>query len=99
MDVRTVELYLAQAAAATSVRELHAAVRTLRHAHPADPDADRIERACWDAALGLLTRSTTARPAARPAARSPAVRSPASLRPAERPAADWKERAARMEPA
>ena len=65
MHARTVELYLARAAAATSVRELHAAVRALHRAHPADPDADRVERACWDHALGLLTR--TAAPARGPA--------------------------------
>jgi hypothetical protein len=78
MDARTVELYLARAAAATSVRELHATVRALHRAHPADPDAERVERACWDRVLGLMTR-----PAAAP-------------RPT-RPAADWKELAARME--
>jgi len=81
MDARTVALYLDRAAAATSVRELHATVRTLHRAHPADPDADRVERACWERALGLLTRT------------APAPRRP---RPA-RPALDWKEQAARME--
>jgi hypothetical protein len=65
MDARTVALYLDRAAAATSVRELHATVRALHRAHPADPDADRVERACWERALGLLTRP--APPAARPA--------------------------------
>ena len=81
MDVRTIELYLARAAAATSVRELHATVRALHRAHPADPDADRVERACWERALRVLTH--TAAPAPRPAR--------------TRPAPDWKEQAARME--
>lgn len=66
MDARTVEIYLARADAATSVRELHAAVRALHLAHPADPDADRVERACWDRALRLFTR-TAAPPPRRPA--------------------------------
>jgi hypothetical protein len=62
MDDRTVELYLARADAATSVAELHATVRALRVAHPDDPDADRVERACWERALGLLTRVTVPQP-------------------------------------
>jgi hypothetical protein len=68
MDARTVELYLARAAAATSVRELHATVRALHRAHPGDADADRVERACWDRALGLLTRPARPPRPARPAA-------------------------------
>ena len=61
MDVRIIDGYMARAAAATSVRELHATVRALRGAHPADPDADRVERACWERALGLLTRPAVRR--------------------------------------
>ena len=62
MDARTVETYLARAAAATSVRELHATVRALHQAHPDDADADRVERACWDLAVGLLTRTVAPPP-------------------------------------
>ena len=86
MDARAVSTFLARAAEATSVRDLHATVRALWRAHPDDPDAERVERACWDRALGLLTAGAGAagggvpRPAAPPLARR-----------------DWKERAARME--
>jgi hypothetical protein len=62
MDDRTVELYLARADAAASVAELHATVRALRVAHPDDPDADRVERACWERALRLMTGVTAPRP-------------------------------------
>lgn len=65
MDARTIDQYLARAAAATTVRDLHATVRTVHRAHPADPDADRIERACWERAIALLTR--TVAPIPRPA--------------------------------
>jgi hypothetical protein len=82
MDARTVELYLTRAAAATSVRELHATVRALHRAHPADPDAERVERACWDRVAGLLTRA------------SASVLGSSDRGTAR---ADWKERAARME--
>lgn len=87
MDARTIDAYLARAAASATVSELHATVRTLRHAHPADPDADRVERACWERALGLLraTRPRRGAPGAVPA-------SPAARR------IDWKEQAARMAP-
>jgi hypothetical protein len=84
MDARAVSTFLARAAEATSVRDLHATVRALWRAHPADPDAERVERACWDRALGLFTG---------PGAGSLA---PAPAPPARR---DWKERAARMESA
>jgi hypothetical protein len=66
MDARAVATFLARAAEATSVRDLHATVRALRRAHPADPDAERVERACWDRALGLMAATTaTAAPAPR----------------------------------
>lgn len=68
MDARTIDAYLARAAAATTVRELHATVRAVHRAHPADPDADRVERACWECALALLTRGADARRPARPRA-------------------------------
>ncbi len=70
MDARTVELYLARAAEAASVRELHATVRAVRRAHPDDPDADRVERACWERALGLLRHGTAAAPARAPRPRT-----------------------------
>ncbi len=81
MDARTIERYVARAAAATTVRELHATVQALRRAHPDDADADRVERACWDRALELM-RYASAPP--RPG------------RGSARPGGDWKEQAARM---
>ena len=83
MDARAVSTFLARAAEATSVRDLHATVRALWRAHPDDPDAERVERACWDRALGLLTAAAAAGPP-RASAGPP-------------PRRDWKERAARME--
>ena len=85
MDARAVRTFLARAAEATSVRDLHATVRALWRAHPDDPDAERVERACWDRALGLLTAAGAGAGAPRPAA-------------APAPRRDWKERAARMDP-
>ena len=54
MDRVVVEHYLAHAAVAASVRELHALARDVRRAHPGDPDADRVEQACWTAALRVV---------------------------------------------
>jgi hypothetical protein len=84
MDARTIDSYLARAAAATTVRDLHATVRTLRRAHPADADAEDVERACWQRALALFRQQRSA--AAPPA-------------PPRRAPADWKAQAAQMEPA
>jgi hypothetical protein len=53
----------------------------VHRAHPDDPDADGVERACWERALGLLRGGTAAAAPTR----------------APRPRADWKEQAARME--
>lgn len=88
MDTRTIDAYLARAAAAATVGELHAAVRALRRAHPADPDADGVERACWERALGLVR-------ATRPGRAAP----PDTLRRPRARRVDWKEQAACMEPA
>lgn len=81
MDARAVSTFLARAAEATSVRDLHATVRAVWRAHPGDPDAARVERACWDRALDLLTGLPAD------------LRAP----PASSGRRDWKERAARME--
>ncbi|HEY0778509.1 MAG TPA: hypothetical protein VGD56_11145 [Gemmatirosa sp.] len=100
MDRVVVEHYLARAAAAASVRELHALARAVRVAHEGDPDAERIEQACWAAALRLVSAVPTA---PRAEARSPEQRSPEQWSSERRsaggwrPAADrvdWKERAA-----
>ena len=69
MDARAVDTFLARAAEATSVRDLHATVRALWRAHPDDPDAERVERACWDRALGLLTGIAVPPPPAPPVRR------------------------------
>ncbi len=89
MDRVVVEHYLARAAAAASVRELHAIAREVSRAHVGDPDAERVEQACWTAALRAV--------AASPAERPPAVPPPAERRstPHDERRVDWKERAAR----
>ena len=99
MDRVVVEHYLARAESAASVRELHAIVRAVRLAHAGDPDAERVEQACWTAALRVV--------AAPPERSPPAVMPPAYLartavvgsrvplvRAAAAPRVDWKERAA-----
>ncbi|GJG85860.1 hypothetical protein tb265_10410 [Gemmatimonadetes bacterium T265] len=99
MDRAVVEQYLARAAAAASVRELHALARAVRQAHEGDPDAERVEQACWAAALRVVAEASGARPAFE---RPPSERPPYDRREAPRAFAgpdrrrvDWKERAAR----
>ncbi len=106
MDRVVAEQYLARAAAAASVRELHALARAVRAAHAADPDAERVERACWAAALRLVSDPPAGRPAPPPPAPRAAHRGGAQggYRGPERRAVprpptdaahvDWKERAA-----
>lgn len=103
MDRLVVEAFLCRAAAAESVRELHAIAQAARRAHPDDADTELIERVCWAAVPRLFT---AARPAAthsaavRPAvARHTTSRAPAHLPAAgreRRPRFDWKARAAGM---
>jgi hypothetical protein len=93
VDRRAVESYLCRAAAAESVRELHAIAQAARLAHPDDADAELVERVCWAAVPRLFTAG---RP---PLSRYGAAR--ATARPAgdgreRRPAFDWKARAAGM---
>ena len=87
MDRAAVEAYLCQAAAAESVRELHAIAQAVRVAHPDDADAELVEPVCWAAVPRLFT------PPPRPAART-AVR--VRERRGSAPVVDWKARAAGM---
>jgi hypothetical protein len=101
VDRQDVESFLCRAAAAESVRELHAIAQAARRAHPEDADTDLVERVCWAAVPRLFnagTTTTTRHAMTRAAA--------ASVRPTSRPAPvasrehrprfDWKARAAGM---
>ena len=96
MDRVVVEHYLARAAAAASVRELHALAREVRRAHAGDPDAERVEQACWTAALRVVAEPPAERAPGRqlPEPRAFANRREVRGARAEH-AIDWKERAAR----
>jgi hypothetical protein len=87
VDRQTVEAYLCRAAAAESVRELHAIAQAVRAAHPDDADAELIERVCWAAVPRLFAAALT-RP--RSGTRG------ASRKRDRRPQVDWKMRAAGM---
>ena len=97
MDRPTVEAFLCRAAAAESVRELHAIAQAARRAHPDDADTELVERVCWAAVPRLFVASAPLRgrhtpirtAAVRPAARTTAVAE-------RRPRFDWKARAAGM---
>ncbi len=97
MDRVVVEHYLARAAAAASVRELHAIARAVRVAHEGDPDAETVERACWAAALRVVAAPPTPSAASGPPAMRPtAARAPSPRVPSDQRArrVDWKELAA-----
>jgi len=91
VDRRAVEAFLCRAAAAESVRELHAIAQSARTAEMDDADAELIERVCW-AAVPRLFAATGSRGG------NGALRTPPRRR--ERRAAaeqlDWKARAAGM---
>lgn len=100
MDRQDVESFLCRAAAAESVRELHAIAQAARRAHPHDADVELVERVCWAAVPRLFNAGHT--PAARHAmtraaavAVRPAARATAPARE-RRPRFDWKARAAGM---
>lgn len=100
MDRQTVEAFLCRAAAAESVRELHAIAQAARRAHPDDADTELVERVCWAAVPRLFTAGRAPAPArARHApSRVAAVRaaSLAAAAPERRQRFDWKARAAGM---
>ena len=88
MDRLAVESFLCRAAAAESVRELHAIAQAVRGAHPEDADAELIERVCWAAVPRLFTIATpraTPTPAPRPSPEPWRAAGPAYA-PAEEPA-------------
>lgn len=93
MDRAVVEHYLAQITAAASVRELHALVRAVSLAHEGDPDAERVEQACWAAALRLVAESPSGRHPP-PPPRVPGLHMLVTPVPRRAERRDWKERAA-----
>lgn len=100
MDRQNVELFLCRAAAAESVRELHAIAQAARRTLPDDADTELVERVCWAAVPRLFNAGHA------PDARHAMTRAAgAAVRPGARPAApsrerrprfDWKARAAGM---
>ena len=84
MELTEYREYLRRADAAESVRDLHRIANEALIAHPGDPDAEAIERACFDQAESIIARSR---------------RHHHAPPPPPKPAADdddWKARAAQM---
>ena len=99
MDRQTVEAFLCRAAAAESVRELHAVAQAARRAHPDDADAELVERVCWAAVPRLFAATRPARvrhAASHATTRAAAARSAAVATRERYPRFDWKARAAGM---
>ena len=82
MELTEYREYLRRADAAERVRDLHRIASEALAAHPGDPDADAVERVCFDHAEAIIARAHRHRHA--------------PPHPSSDDESDWKERAAQM---
>lgn len=94
MDHAAYQAYVRRAETAESVRDLHLIVQEVWRLHANDPQAEAIDRACWQRAEQIIAaQGRRPRPAPPPAPTAAPARTP----PDGGGFTDWKERAAGAE--